>query len=115
MHPVGFEPTHLAAPEPESGVYANFTTGATWVIVYHTKPRRARGNFHKNADRLFWRRKYETGEPTGVTIALALLGSRSRSAIRLRALLWSLRGSRYTRREPDAFGAGTLSYVSRTQ
>ena len=30
VHPVGFEPTHLAAPEPESGVYANFTTGATW-------------------------------------------------------------------------------------
>ena len=29
VHPVGFEPTHLAAPEPESGVYANFTTGAT--------------------------------------------------------------------------------------
>ena len=29
VHPVGFEPTHLAVPEPESGVYANFTTGAT--------------------------------------------------------------------------------------
>ena len=29
VHPVGFEPTHLAAPEPESGVYANFTTGAS--------------------------------------------------------------------------------------
>ena len=28
MHPVGFEPTHLAALEPESSVYANFTTGA---------------------------------------------------------------------------------------
>ena len=29
MHPVGVEPTHLAALEPESSVYANFTTGAT--------------------------------------------------------------------------------------
>ena len=40
MHPVGFEPTHLAAPEPESGVYANFTTGAYECEVYQ-KPRLA--------------------------------------------------------------------------
>ena len=36
VHPVGFEPTHLAAPEPESGVYANFTTGA-FVEGYYLK------------------------------------------------------------------------------
>ena len=29
QNPVGVEPTHLAAQEPESCVYANFTTGAT--------------------------------------------------------------------------------------
>ena len=38
MHPVGFEPTHLAALEPESSVYANFTTGAKTarIISYRT-------------------------------------------------------------------------------
>ena len=38
VHPVGFEPTHLAALEPESSVYANFTTGADWEIVYQKPP-----------------------------------------------------------------------------
>ena len=44
MHPVGFEPTHLAALEPESGVYANFTTGAFVCVVYQKiRPRVKRG------------------------------------------------------------------------
>ena len=38
MHPVGFEPTHLAALEPESSVYANFTTGASCGVVYQKPP-----------------------------------------------------------------------------
>ena len=43
MHPVGFEPTHLAALEPESSVYANFTTGANGVIRYQIMENKARG------------------------------------------------------------------------
>ena len=47
VHPVGFEPTHLAAPEPESGVYANFTTGAFGCIVYHIPRTPRKGVFEK--------------------------------------------------------------------
>ena len=48
VHPVGFEPTHLAAPEPESGVYANFTTGAFGCIVYHIVCPPRKGVFEKS-------------------------------------------------------------------
>ena len=43
MHPVGVEPTHLAALEPESSVYANFTTGATGAYYAINRPPRQWG------------------------------------------------------------------------
>ena len=43
VHPVGFEPTHLAALEPESSVYANFTTGANGGIRYQIGDNKASG------------------------------------------------------------------------
>ena len=47
MHPGGFEPTHLAALEPESSVYANFTTGANGEIRYQNEGIKASDFSHK--------------------------------------------------------------------
>ena len=51
VHPVGFEPTHLAALEPESSVYANFTTGANGCIRYQIPENKASPFFQIFAER----------------------------------------------------------------